>query len=82
MQKDFSLQCRKSPKKDDIFLAVMTDIFKETSQIIAFGKYQSEIATEFGSKLVDNSFEAPNVLSRKKQVIPTVTNALRKVLYN
>lgn len=64
--------------KDDIFMAVLTDIFKEESEILIVGNYKEEIAAEFKGDLVSNSFKAVNVLSRKKQVIPTVTNAIRK----
>lgn len=67
-----------SHNKDDIFMAVLTDIFQEESEILIVGKYKEEISTEFKGVLENNSFRAADVLSRKKQVIPTVTNALKK----
>lgn len=64
--------------EEDIFVFVLTDIFEETSEILVSGKYAQEIASAFGGEIVNNSFIAPGVLSRKKQVVPKVTQAISK----
>lgn len=66
-------------QKEDIYILILTDIFEEMSEILIVGKYGEEIAKEFGQKLVDNSFIAKGVLSRKKQVIPNVSAAIAKM---
>ena len=65
-------------QNEDIYILIMTDIFKEMSEIIVVGKYANAIANEFGQKLTNSSFIADGVLSRKKQVIPNITNAIAK----
>lgn len=66
-------------QKEDIYMLIMTDIFKEMSEIIIVGKYGKEIADEFNQNFENNSFIADDVLSRKKQVIPKITSAIAKV---
>ena len=46
------------------------------AEIILVGYYKEQIASAFGAKLKNSYFTTPGVLSRKKQVIPTVTKAL------
>ena len=64
--------------KEDVFVFALTDIFKETSKIIVVGKFEQPIAAAFEADLEDNSFMAPGVLSRKKQIIPKLTQAISK----
>lgn len=65
-------------QSEDTYLLVMTDIFEETSQILVVGTYATQIAQGFGQDLEQGSFMAPGVLSRKKQVLPTVTAAIAR----
>ena len=58
------------------FILMLTDIFKEASEMIIVGPNKENIAKAFGETLKDNSFYAPGVLSRKKQVIPPITNMI------
>lgn len=62
----------------ETYVLVVTDIFKEDSVIILDGDYCEEIAKEFGESLEDHAFLAKGVLSRKKQVIPVLTQAVSK----
>lgn len=64
---------------EDIFVFVLTDIFEEKSEILVAGEYANEIADAFDGEVKENSFIAPGVLSRKKQVIPKITQALSKI---
>lgn len=58
------------------FLLLLTDIFDESSEIIVVGEHKDLVAKAFGKTLENNSFNAPGVLSRKKQVVPPLTNML------
>ncbi|EPY6470844.1 putative manganese-dependent inorganic diphosphatase [Clostridium sporogenes] len=56
---------------------VLTDLLKEGSYIYVIGPKKEIIASAFGKSLdKDSSLYAEGVLSRKKQVIPPITNAI------
>ena len=55
---------------------MLTDIFNEASEMVVVGEKKELVAKAFGKNLVNNSFYAPGVLSRKKQVVPPLTNIL------
>lgn len=55
---------------------VLTDIFNETSEILVVGDKKDDIAKAFGKPLKNNTLQAPGVLSRKKQVVPPITDIL------
>ncbi len=59
-----------------IFMLMLTDIFKQASEIIAVGPNKEIAAQAFNTELEGNSFYAPGVLSRKKQVIPPITDVI------
>lgn len=59
-----------------LFLLLLTDIFDESSEIIVVGQHKEYVAEAFGTTLENDSFNAPGVLSRKKQVVPPLTNML------
>lgn len=61
------------------FILLLTDIFKEASQIVVVGEKKDIVAKAFDKELVDYSFYAPGVLSRKKQVIPPITDMLNRI---
>ena len=58
------------------FVFVLTDIFKEASEMMVVGKNKDLIAEAFGAQIEDNTFYAEGILSRKKQIVPPITNAL------
>lgn len=58
------------------YVLLFTDIIRENSEIIVVGEFDEIIAEGFGEKLKDQSFSAEGILSRKKQVIPTITKAI------
>lgn len=70
------MQKKIKDRGEDTFLLMLTDIFNETSDIIVVGEYKEEIAESFNRKLRDQTFRAKGVLSRKKQVIPKITEAI------
>ena len=60
----------------DLFVLMITDILENNSQIIALGK--ADIAEKaFNVKLEDNMAFLPGVVSRKKQVVPNIDNAIK-----
>lgn len=61
------------------FILMLTDIFKQASQIVAVGPNKDVVAKAFDKELSDHSFYAPGVLSRKKQVIPPITDMINKI---
>ncbi|HZK37262.1 MAG TPA: putative manganese-dependent inorganic diphosphatase [Clostridia bacterium] len=58
------------------FMLMLTDIFNEASEMVIVGQNKELIAGAFEKELSNSSFYVPGVLSRKKQVIPLVTNAI------
>lgn len=65
-------------KGEASFILVLTDIFNETSELLVVGEHLADIEEEFGNKIKNGTISAPGVLSRKKQVIPRLTNAIIK----
>ncbi len=59
-----------------IFILMLTDIFNQASEMIVVGEHKDLAARAFGKTLENNSFLAPGVLSRKKQVVPPITEVL------
>jgi manganese-dependent inorganic pyrophosphatase len=60
----------------DLLIMMLTDILKGGSQMLVAGQEKEIVAKAFKVKLIDNSVYVPGVLSRKKQVIPPLTNAI------
>ena len=71
-----SMEERAEEYNYSIFILMLTDIFKEASEMIVVGPNKESAAQAFNTTLKGNSFYAPGVLSRKKQVIPPITNIL------
>lgn len=63
-----------------IYIFMLTDIFNESSEMIVVGEYKDLVAKAFDRELKDNSFYAPGVLSRKKQIVPPITNMLNNII--
>lgn len=73
------MQAKIEQKGESTFVLVLTDIFNETSELLVVGDHVEDIEEEFGHKVENGTISAPGVLSRKKQVIPRLTNAFIKV---
>ena len=67
---------RRVRESEDFYIFILTDILKEFSQILVVGDGADRIARGFGAEIKKGSFDAPGVLSRKKQVVPVVGEAL------
>ncbi|MGL4739317.1 MAG: putative manganese-dependent inorganic diphosphatase [Sarcina sp.] len=59
-------------------ILLLTDIIEEGSQLLAAGEDLSIVEEMFNIKLENNTTFLPGVLSRKKQVVPPLTNVLSK----
>ena len=57
----------------DLFMLLITDIINSNSQVIALGKAAGIIEKSYGVKLEDNTALLKGVVSRKKHVIPILT---------
>ncbi len=61
------------------FILMLTDIFKEASEMIVVGEYKDIIGKALGESTGKDSFYAKGVLSRKKQVVPPITTAIENI---
>lgn len=62
----------------DLFMFVVTDILTNDSTTIAVGKLASTVEQAFNVKLDDNKAVLKGVVSRKKQIVPPLTEAMNK----
>ncbi|ADL51485.1 putative manganese-dependent inorganic diphosphatase [Clostridium cellulovorans] len=60
-------------------LLLLTDIYEESSLVLATGIEKDVAAGSLGVTLSNNAGYAPGVVSRKKQVIPPLTSALESL---
>ena len=61
----------------DLFFFVVTDILNNDSTAVAIGQVAEASAKGFGAELVNNRVILPGVVSRKKQIVPVLTDALK-----
>ena len=60
----------------DMVMLLLTDILNEGSEILVAGNQPEIVEKAFNVTLKDNGAFLPGVLSRKKQVVPPITNAI------
>lgn len=80
--KDEMLSYMKSEADSKGYVVVMlllTDILKEGSQVLVAGERHDYVEKTFSIELVDSMAFLPGVLSRKKQVIPPLTNVVNSM---
>lgn len=66
-----------SERNLDLFLFVITDILNSDSVAIALGEASSAVEQAFNVSLSNNTAVLKGVVSRKKQIVPQLTNALK-----
>lgn len=64
--------------KFDLQVLIVTDIYKEGSEIIAVGKQKDLINKAFDVHMENDSVYIPGILSRKKQVIPPISAVINR----
>ncbi|WP_226657213.1 manganese-dependent inorganic pyrophosphatase [Pseudalkalibacillus hwajinpoensis] len=60
-------------KELDLFLLVVTDILTNNSTVLALGKQAGQVEKAFNVTLVENLAVLEGVVSRKKQIVPVLT---------
>ena len=60
----------------DMVMLLLTDILNEGSEILVTGTKPEIVEKAFNVTLKDKGAFLPGVLSRKKQVVPPITNAI------
>ncbi len=61
----------------DLFLLVVTDILDNDSTALALGSKTSEVEKAFNVTLQNNTALLKGVVSRKKQIVPVLTDAMK-----
>jgi manganese-dependent inorganic pyrophosphatase len=61
----------------DLFLLVVTDILENDSTALALGSKTAEVEKAFNVKLENNTAVLKGVVSRKKQIVPVLTDAIK-----
>lgn len=62
----------------DLYLLVMTDILDNDSIGLALGNGVDKVAQAFAGEITEHEIQLPGVVSRKKQVVPSLTEAYEK----
>ncbi|UXH43411.1 manganese-dependent inorganic pyrophosphatase [Rossellomorea vietnamensis] len=64
-------------KSLDLFLLVVTDILENDSTALALGSKSAEVEKAFNVTLQNNTALLKGVVSRKKQIVPVLTDAMK-----
>ena len=64
--------------ESDTSLLMVTDIMTEVTELLWAGKNGDVLEKAFGNPEADGHFHMPGVPSRKKQIVPPLTDAFRK----
>lgn len=59
-------------------MLLLTDVINATSEVFVAGPRPDYVATAFNVELVEQQASLPGVISRKKQVVPGITEALTR----
>jgi manganese-dependent inorganic pyrophosphatase len=62
----------------DLFLLVVTDILENDSKILAMGKLTDAVEKAYNVTLEENTAILKGVVSRKKQIVPSLDSVLAK----
>lgn len=77
-QLDQAIQAVIMDRQLDLFLFVVTDILENDSIALAYGSKSSAVEAAFGVTLKDSLAVLKGVVSRKKQIVPVLTDTLTK----
>ena len=72
-----ALQDMVDNKETDTALLMVTDIMAEKTNLLWAGKNKGNLDEAFGQIDKEGSYDLPGVLSRKKQIVPPLTEAFR-----
>ncbi len=71
-----AMKAESADKGYDLFLVLVTNVLNSDSKLFAVGEPLDAVEKAFGAKFADEEMPLPGVVSRKKQVVPPLTNAL------
>lgn len=71
-----AMKAEAADKGYDLFLVLITNVLNSDSKMIVVGEPASAVEKAFNNKLSDDTMSLPGVVSRKKQVVPPLTDAL------
>jgi len=79
-QNALELAMKKSSKENgyDDFVLMITDIVNSASQLLVIGENTDKVESAFNIKLENNSAFLDNIVSRKKQIVPQLTESFEK----
>lgn len=60
----------------DLFLVIATNVLDSNSEAIIYGEPKDALEKAFNQKVSEDTIALPGVVSRKKQVVPQLTNVL------
>lgn len=72
-----AMKAQMSANNYDLFLLMITDILSSDSVIFVVGEPQEKVESAFAIKLADGIASLPGVVSRKKQIVPPLTDAFK-----
>ena len=72
-----SLQAMVDKGEADTSLLMVTDIMDEVTELLWAGKNRDILDKAFGQAEADGHYHLPKVLSRKKQIVPPLTDAFK-----
>ena len=73
------MQSEADSKGYDVVMLLLTDLLTEGSQVLVAGERHDYVEKTFNVQLKDSMTFLPGVLSRKKQVIPPLTNVVNSM---
>lgn len=73
-----SLQALSALNNYALMALMVTDIMEERTEMMIAGELSGVVEMAFGQNAVNHSITLPGVMSRKKQVVPIIYEALRK----
>ncbi|MFD3157460.1 putative manganese-dependent inorganic diphosphatase [Haloimpatiens sp. FM7330] len=63
----------------DLLILMVTDIFNAGSELLVIGNHKEIVEKAFNVNLTDSFIYLPDVMSRKKQIIPPLTSAINSI---
>ncbi len=73
-----ALDAMREAENYDLSLLMVTDILSEATDLLVAGVNQAKVTEAFGQPETAGHYYLPGVLSRKKQIIPPLTDAYNK----
>ena len=73
-----ALEAMRETEGFDLSFLMVTDILSEATDLLVAGVNQAKVTEAFGKPEAEGHYYLPGVLSRKKQIVPPLTDAFRK----